>query len=850
MVEKCNFRRFLVHAVNFLLSVSFFIAIPGDYDPEGRFSGDGNLYGLLDQNGKSVVPPKYSQIDYAGRGLFIASSVNAHNPYDRGVERYLFNADGLQVQLKVPEGAHFRRILWLGEGLQDSDAPLKKLPQNTLITFIKDNHYGICDLSGKTIVRPIYDFIDIPQDGLTFMVKTIDHVSELSTFNVQSHQVRVLPIKNPVWSGHDAFRYRTFFSEGLAACEIRDEHGYPKFGYIDADGKFVIEPRYREPGPFVNGIASVSLDMGKADTVIDKSGRVISPEFLEVEQFRGEYAIAKCKSLPAGYGIVNRKFAFVVKPDYGNIRAITKYRAYSHLNDVKRRRTEPADYYLCNHSVFSSDCRFLFELPIGCEPNFTELYEGYWRSGSEKPVYFDLSGKEISEPKSIVHDDSNSQVWLLAPNRFLLTVKTDTGNFDPRYWSLGIDQPISRFEMFKRFLEEYNLIGMSFDDVAKLLGVGYSSRLDKPTPDHKTLRYHLISGGCLPEMAVKVKIQISNGKVESWCFDTYRQVTSPITTNVLIVSPKGESGRIPQTIPKLVISPQSKVKQRVLQQPAKKNEVVNQQGNNAKQDWHSWRQRIDASIRKKVRTACEKSSLDPSKNLRAVTTFRVTSDGRILSSEVSEASSSPDFDSLVASVIKSMDGDELLKFPSASRRSFIDIRTVQCYSTAPFVCPVIENHPKSGEKKLLDPSNTSQATRGRITSISGEESTLDNFFAAPKQAASSDKQLTHYGAEKLAWDEWETRVCSGIRDRFQSSTSWLGSSPTYVVVARFRVSKNNQVISIQMVKPSPRELINQIVVNSIKEFNGNELLKFPDNSEREFFDVTCTLSTPHQFHGL
>ncbi|MBX9951595.1 MAG: WG repeat-containing protein [Candidatus Obscuribacterales bacterium] len=567
MLEECKLRKFFARAVNFLFSVSFLIAVPGEFDPEGRFSGDGDLYGLLDQNGKSVVPPKYSQIDYAGRGLFIASSVNAHDPWVRGEERYLFNADGVQVELKVPEGSHFRRILWLGEGLQDSDVPLKILPQNTLVTFIKDNHYGICDLSGKTIVRPIYDFIDIPHDGLSFMVKTIDHVCELSTFNVQTHQVKVLPIKKPVWSGPGAFRYQTFFSEGLAACEIRDDRGFPKFGYIDVDGKFAIEPRYYEPSPFVNGIASVSLGMGKADTVIDKSGRIISPEILEVDQFRGDYAVAKYKALPAGYGIVNRKFEFVVKPDYGSIRAITKWRAYSHFSDVKRRRTEPADYYLCNHSVFSNDCRFLFELPAGCEPNFTELHEGYWSSWSGKSMYFDMSGHEISKPKSIERDDSNSAVQLVAPGRFLLTVKTDTGKFDPRYWSLGIDQPISRFEMFKRFLEEYNLIGMSFVDVAKLLGIGYSSRLDKPTPDHKTFRYHLISGGCLPEMAVEVEIHISNGKVESWCFDTYHKVASPITSNVLIVSPKGESGRIPQTIPKSVSGPQSKMKQKV-QPPA------------------------------------------------------------------------------------------------------------------------------------------------------------------------------------------------------------------------------------------------------------------------------------------
>ena len=558
-------RKYFVCALNVLLSSSFLYLSPDLFDPDGRYSSDGNLVGLLDSKGRTIVPPKYSQIDYAGHGLFIMSSVNEPDPYIRGTERYLFTTAGEEINVKVPEGGRFRRILWLSDDQLENDAPVQALPKNTLLTFIKEHRYGICDIDGNQIVEPLYECIDVPHDGVAMMIRRFDEKTQLSVFDVHKRLVKELPLKNVGSLFHSDLQNFTYFSEGLAACNLKDKRGCLRYGYIDVDGNVVIEPRFANAGPFVNGIATVSLFEGEqCNYTIDRTGKMISPELLEVKQFRGNYAIAKYRALQGGFGIVNRKFEFVVKPDYGEIHAVRKRGTYSHFFDLKRYIVRPPDYYLCGNSVLSGDCRFLFKFPPGCRPNCDDVDEsrwGCWKSGSY--TYFDSSGKEIPKPKTIEQSSKPSSVYSVALDRYELTINTDTGKFDRRYWSLGHDRPISRLTMFTRFLDEYDLIGMNVEELEKLLGPGEKDRhYSKPQPP--THSYFLISGYCLDNLAVSVKVTVSNGKVESWCFNTMYKDLPAVTSNVIIVSGEDSRNRVPATIPKYVSGQRSDVRQKVL----------------------------------------------------------------------------------------------------------------------------------------------------------------------------------------------------------------------------------------------------------------------------------------------
>jgi hypothetical protein len=121
----------------------------------------------------------------------------------------------------------------------------------------------------------------------------------------------------------------------------------------------------------------------------------------------------------------------------------------------------------------------------------------------------------------------------IAPDRFLK--ESIPGNsFESDYWIDGYDYPVSRLEMFNRFLTAYNLIGMSKQKFIELLG---NKGQEKENPDGaKEISFMLIPGGCTMDH-VHVKVSFRNDKVEGWrFFNRDKHESEVIVSNVLIDS--------------------------------------------------------------------------------------------------------------------------------------------------------------------------------------------------------------------------------------------------------------------------------------------------------------------------
>jgi len=104
---------------------------------------------------------------------------------------------------------------------------------------------------------------------------------------------------------HDVFG----FSEGLAAVK-KDK----KYGYIDKNGTFVIAPRFDWAMPFSEGVASVTL--GDSTLVIDKQGNTLftmDNENAEVNNFSDGLAVVDI-DLKSGY--INRESKIVIEPQF------------------------------------------------------------------------------------------------------------------------------------------------------------------------------------------------------------------------------------------------------------------------------------------------------------------------------------------------------------------------------------------------------------------------------------------------------------------------------------------------------------------------------------------------------
>lgn len=525
---------------------------------------DGNLYGLTDSSHHQIIKPVYGRIEYLGHGLFCCLGKSRFDRFEYSTERSLFNNDGKLLPVKVPEGSKFCTIAWLGQKSEsDGSTIYDALPSDALICFIKDNKLGVCKVSGALVEPAMYSSITYVNSGKVLMVES--RTSGRTNPSVALLDCATLNTRN-ISDTFDHNEQRLDFAGGLSPCRGRGVASN-LYGYCDITGRFVIEPQFAAASPFIKEMASVTLRSGPREkirkVVIDKCGRIVSPPELDVEDFHGDLAVAaKVVGGVVKYGVVNRHFKFVIAPVYNGLFPASRYILVADA---------PISYYLQNTPEFFAT-RFVKgkrqELILPSGDVLLTLPDGYAYNHLESSgllrcfvnptnvdskghiTHLDLKGREVklfeTQPKGKTDfAGSRSSYWPIAPGRLLQTVNQDDGTFDPRYWKSGRHFPIDRLDMFRRFLQDYNLIGMQRQQLCQLLGPEIpaesmirsdnSAMESKAEKDSEAENYtYIISSGCVADQVPRVVVSLENGRVKSWYLWSYGKSSPIYTTNVLL----------------------------------------------------------------------------------------------------------------------------------------------------------------------------------------------------------------------------------------------------------------------------------------------------------------------------
>ena len=103
------------------------------------------------------------------------------------------------------------------------------------------------------------------------------------------------------------------FSEGLALVRV-GKHPSIKYGFIDKNGKEIIQLKYNEAETFSDSVAWVKAENSDVFKIINKNGKEIPTQNFEyIESFSNGIAIV---SLNEKYGFINKQGKFVVPPKY------------------------------------------------------------------------------------------------------------------------------------------------------------------------------------------------------------------------------------------------------------------------------------------------------------------------------------------------------------------------------------------------------------------------------------------------------------------------------------------------------------------------------------------------------
>jgi hypothetical protein len=210
----------------------------------------GKNYGVLDKNGKTIVPAKYSFVGNPENGyIHVIQYTYEHGYYD---------TSGAEV---IPAGGGIDTIWGVNEDM---------------LIVEKAKHYGFADMKLKKFIsQKPYDAVGRFKEGLA----AVSNNKKWGFVDKTGKETIALTFDN--CNG---------FSEGLAGVNkgATIEYSFPqggKWGFIDKTGKQVVPCKYDDAGSFTEGMASVNVG-GKASIFgakggkwgfIDKTGKEVIP---------------------------------------------------------------------------------------------------------------------------------------------------------------------------------------------------------------------------------------------------------------------------------------------------------------------------------------------------------------------------------------------------------------------------------------------------------------------------------------------------------------------------------------------------------------------------------------------
>ncbi len=506
-------------------------------------------YGIIDRDGRTIVPCKYRIIEYLGHGNFFLEEINDEHPLKPSYKGKVVDRDGKPLTLNVPDGFTLSNVYPPASSDKD-DLPKSSLPADTILQIHGKEGVGLCRLDGSIILEPKYEYIGAPIRGFL-------HVSSLPLskrtpifFIFNSKTGKRLEI-----SGLTAMP--NFASEPPFPFEVHRD-GKSIWGYIDLDGTILIEPKYSSAGEFMaDGLARVCSQNVRDHFYIDKAGnKVAAPPYRHVENFKDSCLVMVNEGTRLKYGLIDKNGKYTIEPEYTQLKKLSD-------NLFAGRKTENDQF-----KAITSDGKELFTFPPLTQ-RVHWLSDGLIacivKTGTEeKQVCIDADGKILRVGKNaqvlflphgiaceITKGENQRSYWKLLdkndvpiqPSQRCLykSVSADrilrmtfNDSFKTALWKEPSPIPqwgFNRTEQFSSLVHDFDLIGMPKAQIEKLLGPS-----ERGTKDG--ISYWLGYPGCFHSYSA-LEIQCNHLKVTRWRViwnpgDSRERATPWITQNMLV----------------------------------------------------------------------------------------------------------------------------------------------------------------------------------------------------------------------------------------------------------------------------------------------------------------------------
>lgn len=279
-------------------------------------------YGYINKTGKFVIEPKY---DFHAKSFSEGLAVVAIGTFDKKYG-YIDKLGNMVIPTKFENASSFKDGLALVEIEEDGERYYSLINKKGDLIANEKFHRLNDFQKGIAVCSVEKEMSSNELSALEAELANSNYKSSIKRMISQEAKYKYGAIdRSGKWVIRPKYQYIDMFLDGFARAKIDD-----KFGMIDKSGKWIIEPKYKFLDKFSEGLAAAQTDNGYG--YIDKKGKmVISPNktYITVSDFKNGLAIVSTKYISPTYkeirnglrgkyviGFINKKGEVIIPPKY------------------------------------------------------------------------------------------------------------------------------------------------------------------------------------------------------------------------------------------------------------------------------------------------------------------------------------------------------------------------------------------------------------------------------------------------------------------------------------------------------------------------------------------------------
>ena len=305
-------------------------------------------YGVIDRNGNIVIEAEYEAVQIPNPSKAIFVCVKEYNESTKEYETVVYN-EKKEVLL-----SNYKNVQAISIYTNVNSTPYEK----SVLTYKENGKYGLINLEGKQITKPVYDEISsINYKEGTFLVKQ----NELEGIINMKGKVIIKCEYESVTSDNYYSENSNNKQAGFIVSK-KTEDGY-RYGYANYRGTIILNPIYTQLERVTEianekGVYFIAFKNGQAG-LLKNNKEILNYEYEDIQyNVLGSIFVTKRNGK---YGAVNQEGTTVLYPEYDNVYTGGMYlNALKdkdififdlngnkiETNEVSKTKTENANYYI------------------------------------------------------------------------------------------------------------------------------------------------------------------------------------------------------------------------------------------------------------------------------------------------------------------------------------------------------------------------------------------------------------------------------------------------------------------------------------------------------------------------